>query len=77
MNKIIRWFNDFGRGYIRLRFCERCGRLTRKNHWSKNDQIKYDGPKCTHGCITGKQKVVYGHIWLCYDCFYGKLLGLQ
>jgi hypothetical protein len=62
--KLVRWFNDIRKGYIRLRFCERCGILTRKNHWSKAD-------------VSRPTKVVYGHIWLCHDCFYGQLLGLK
>lgn len=55
MKRLIRWFNDFRTGYVRVRICERCNAITKNNHWSKHD--------------IGKS---YGHIWLCFTCFYKK-----
>ena len=78
--KLIRWFNDFRTGYIRLRFCEKCGILTRKNHWSKDDQHFKDLSKLLvteHHHHYYREFTVYGHIWLCYDCFYGQVLGTK
>ena len=67
MKKLIRWFNDIKKGYIRLRFCEKCGILSYKVHWAKNDYV----------CRTFAGVTIYGHIWLCDRCFYNPILGLK
>lgn len=59
IKKLIRWFNNYRTGYVRVRVCEKCYRITSQNHWSKADYHYYE-------------KIVYDHIWLCYKCFYGR-----
>lgn len=64
LKRLIRWYNDIRTGYIRLRFCERCGILSKNIHWSKDDYIVH--------IYAGEDVMVYEHIWLCDKCFYGK-----
>lgn len=69
VKRLIRWFNDFKTGYVRIRICEKCLVITRQNHWSKNDvernYIKHTGAPL-------QTKIIYGHIWLCHPCFYSR-----